>query len=111
MNTFSIIDLDSFAKSIREAAASNISEKYYENLDDFITHIQVIDIISKYSLGMDDENHYIITDDVIDTIGEEITKQIYNSGLAKLAADDKIECAWDDVLNEMVFWIKEKSGN
>jgi hypothetical protein len=38
---------------------------------------------------------------------EEAATWIHNVGLAKLAAQDLIECAWDDELNEMVFWQKE----
>jgi hypothetical protein len=32
---------------------------------------------------------------------------IHNVALAKLAAQDLVECAWDDDANEMVFWSKE----
>lgn len=35
---------------------------------------------------------------------------IYQSGLAKLAAQDKIDCAWDSSENKMMFWIKTSSG-
>jgi hypothetical protein len=31
--------------------------------------------------------------------------------LAKLAAKDLVECAWDDECNDMVFWIKKKETN
>jgi hypothetical protein len=44
-------------------------------------------------------------------IFDEATIWIHNVGLAKLAAQDLVECAWDDELNEMVFWQKENPKN
>ena len=40
-----------------------------------------------------------------------VSEQIYQSALSKLAADDIIECAWDDDTNKMVFWIEDDENN
>lgn len=106
METFSIMDMVGFADSIRNGAASSIAENFNENLDDFVSIDQIIAMIEKQSLGVDDDGNYVITEDIFDTLFENTRIQIYETGLAKLAAADKIECAWDEETNQMVFWTK-----
>jgi hypothetical protein len=49
-------------------------------------------------------------EDQYNTIFDEVTDWIINSGLSKLAAEDKVQCAWDDEQNCMVFWYNETSS-
>lgn len=106
-NTYSIIDLDGYITSIREAAAQSFTENYDENLDDFITLDQTKNIIIGYSLGQDDDGNYLINEETFNDAFEDIRNWIYEAGIAKLAAQGLIECAWDDNLDEMVFWCKD----
>lgn len=107
MQTFSITDLEGFADCLRKGAAESISENYTENLDDFITIDQIKNVIHQNIAGYDDEGLPIITENIFDNIFECVRKDIYQVGLAKLAANGMIECAWDDDTNEMVFWTKD----
>lgn len=106
MQTFSIIDLDDLARGIRDAAAASISDNHQENLDDYITIEQIKQMIIDTSLGVDNEGFYIIDENIFDQLFEDTMYSIYQSGLAKLAANNSIECAWDDDTNQMVFWTK-----
>ena len=105
-NTYSIMDLEGYVSSIREAVAQSFTESYDENLDDFITLEQTKNIILGYSLGQDDDGNYLINEESFNDSFEDIRRWIYDAGIAKLAAEGLIECAWDDNLNEMVFWCK-----
>jgi hypothetical protein len=110
-NTYSIIDLNGFAAAIRQGAAESFSEKYEENLDDFISLEQVTGLVKSQSLGLDEDNCHIIDEDIFDNIFNEIRDWLYGIGIAKLAANGKVECAWDDESNEMVFWLPTKDNS
>jgi len=109
---YAINNLDGYVIQMREAAAKNISENSSEdNLDDYISINQMVGLVKNNCLGYDDNNYPLLNEDANQKIFDEITIWIHNIGLAKLAAQDLIECAWDDELNEMVFWQKEIPKN
>jgi hypothetical protein len=105
-NIYSIVDLDGYAASIRDGAGSSFVEGYTENLDEYITIEQVKNIIVGYSLGQDEDGKYLINEEVFNDTFEDVREWIFESGLSKLAVKGLVECAWDDVANEMVFWAK-----
>jgi hypothetical protein len=108
MESYSIIDLEGYAKAMRSGAASSFEEDYTENLDDFITIPQVINIIKENNLGLDEEGNYLINEDIFDDVFNSIRDRLYEVALCKLAAKGLIECAWDDESNDMVFWLANK---
>lgn len=108
MESYSIIDLEGYAKAMRDGAASSFEKDYTENLDDFITIPQVINMIKENNLGLDDEGNYLINEDIFDDVFNSIRDRLYEVALAKLAAKGLIECAWDDDSNDMVFWLANK---
>lgn len=109
METFSIVDMSGFIKTVRDGAAKSLSENYTDNVDNYVTVGQIESMVKNKSVGMDDENNYMITEEIFDEIFESIRTDIYQSALSKLAASDKIECAWDDKTNEMIFWFNSKT--
>lgn len=94
-------NIEAFATKIRELTAKNICENYQDNLDEYMTVSEIIGLLQKNS-----SNQYVIDRDVIISLQTEIKKRIYEVCLAKLAAKDIIDCAWDETENEMVFWTK-----
>lgn len=105
MKNYSITDLLAYATHTRDSVASEMKPDYKDNLDDFITVNQILDIVKEHSLGVDDDNCFIINEEIHNDIFDSIEIRIFNVGLAKLAASGAIECAWDDKENEMVFWV------
>ena len=108
MESYSVIDLEGYAKAMRGGAASSFEKDYTENLDDFISIPQVINMIKKNNLGLDDEGNYLINEDIFEDIFENIRSWLYSVGLAKLASKGFVDCAWDNDSNEMVFWLANK---
>jgi len=109
---YAINNLDGYVTQMREAASKNISENSSEdNLDDYISINQMVGLVKSNCLGYDDNNYPLLNEDANQKIFDEITIWIHNIGLAKLASQDLVECAWDDELNEMVFWQKETPKN
>ena len=101
---YCIMNLDKYADFIRKRAADDLAENNGENLDEFVTTTQTIGLIRENSIGIDEQDRLMLDDKAYEELLEAVTERIYNSGLAKLASKDLIECAWDDDKNEMVFW-------
>tara|TARA_B100001778_G_scaffold299629_1_gene274551 strand:+ start:374 stop:712 length:339 start_codon:yes stop_codon:yes gene_type:complete len=108
-NTYTITDLDELSNTIRKHAADSLAERASKstNLDDYITINQISDIIISNSSGKNNEGHYIIDEDIFENIFDDVAEMIYGVGMAKLAADDLVECAWDDKKNKMIFWVPD----
>lgn len=105
---YAIIDIEGYVSQMRDAAAKSLSEEYSENLDDFISIGQIINMVKNECVGFDDEDRPLLDEDTNEKIFENIAIWIHNVGLAKLAAQDLVECAWDDNCNEMIFWAKKQ---
>jgi hypothetical protein len=109
---YAITDLTGYVTQMRDAAASVISDNSSEdNLDNYISIDQMIGLVKSNCLGYDDNQYPLLNEDRNQKIFDEATIWIHNIGIAKLAAQDLVECAWDDELNEMVFWQKETPKN
>lgn len=109
---YAITNIEGYVTQMREAAANSISENSSnDNLNDYISIDQMIGLVKTNCIGYDDQNHPLLDEETNQKIFEEATTWIHNIGLAKLAAQDLVECAWDDELNEMVFWHKETPKN
>lgn len=105
---YAITNLEGYVSQMREAAAQSISENSdQDDLDQYISIGQIIGLVESHCLGFDDENRPMLNEKQNEIIFNETAAIIHNVGLAKLAAKDIVECAWDDELNEMVFWHKE----
>ena len=109
---YAIVDLEGYASQMREAAAASISDNYHnENLDKYITLNQMIGLVKKECIGFDEFDRPVLNETTNEIIFEQAATWIHNVGLAKLAAKDLVECAWDPKSNEMIFWTKEKEKN
>lgn len=115
-NVYGISDLNGFCEHVRSGVAEELrgnlssSEMSNENLDDFITLKQVENLVREKQLGHDNEDEVIYIDTkAFGEIWDEVENQIYGAALSKLAAEGLIESAWDDKLNDMVFWLSDKT--
>ena len=106
---YAIVDLEGYVSEMREAAAKSISPENTDNLDNYISLAQMTNLVTEFCLGHDDENRPLLDEQTNESIFEETALWIHDVGLAKLAAQDLVECAWDNNMNEMVFWPKEQT--
>jgi hypothetical protein len=104
-DVYSVTDLQKYAESIRKNAALSFAEYADENLDEFISIGQVINIIIANSIGEDEDDNLLIDENSYNKMFDEVRVWLYNVGLAKLASAGRVECAWDNDANEMIFWI------
>jgi len=109
---YAITDLDGYVSQMRIEAVKAISDNYEnENLDEYISMNEVVGIVDDHSLGIDEQNRYLLDEESNENIFNEITVWINNIGLAKLAGKNLVECAWDNETNQMVFWTKEEEND
>ena len=107
MGLYAIIDVNGYVTQMREAAAQSICSDSNDNLDEYISLNQMIGLVKQHCKGYDNEDRPLLDEQTNEQIFEDIAIWIHDVGLAKLAAKDLIECAWDNENNEMVFWAKE----
>lgn len=103
---YAITNLEGYATQMREAAAKSLSDSNEDNLDDFISIGQIINMVNEECVGFDDQDRPLLNEEINERIYENTAIWIHEVGLAKLAAQDLVECAWDDEQNEMIFWKK-----
>jgi hypothetical protein len=107
---YAITNLKGYASEMREAAANSFSESH-DDIDSYISLHQMINLVKSECIGFDDQNRPLLNEDANEKIYESTVTWINNFGLAKLASQGYVECAWDDKTNEMVFWANEQTAN
>lgn len=109
---YALTDIQSYASQMRYAAASSLSENSEDgDLDSYISIKQIINLINHHCIGFDTDNRPLLNETANDKIYEDTVIWIHNVGLAKLAAKNLIECAWDDSTNQMIFWVKDSTNH
>lgn len=109
---YAIVNINGYVSQMREVAAQSISEdSINDDLDTYISLDEMIGLVKQNCIGFDDNDNPLLNEETNEQIFEATATWIHNVGLAKLAAQDLVECAWDDALNEMVFWVKETPKN
>jgi len=116
VRSYRIVDVDGFCKMTRQLVATDLrgtldsTELSDKELDEFITLKQVEDMVRELQSSVDNDSE---DDDLYlnmlsyEALCDMIMNQIYGSALSKLAAEGYLEQAWDDKLNDMVFWVKD----
>ena len=101
---YAITDLEGYANEMRTAAAKSLSANNKDNLDDYISINQLINLVRSECVGYDHKDRPLLNEESNEQIYEKTVVWIHNVGLAKLAAKGLVECAWDNETNEMIFW-------
>jgi hypothetical protein len=101
---YAITDLEGYANEMRTAAAKSLSADENDNIDDYISLDQMINLVRTECVGYDHKDRPLLNEESNEQIYEKTVIWIHNVGLAKLAAKGLVECAWDSQANEMVFW-------
>jgi len=107
-NYLHIRNIKLFTKSIRKNVIMIFPRSYHLQADRLISLEQTERLVREYiEPGYNDE--FIISGENHDILCDKIKKQIYNTSLSQVASSGKIECAWDDDSNEMIFWHPESN--
>jgi hypothetical protein len=107
---YAITNLEGYAAEMRQAAANSLSSNNENNLDDYISISQMINLVRSECVGFDNDERPLLNEDANEKIYESAVTWIHNVGLAKLAAKDLVQCAWDEKINDMIFWANPEIG-
>lgn len=105
--TYSIIEMSGFVNAIADSVAREMEISNPKEVFDFISIEQIKGIIEESKIGDDNNDHPIINADIFIKIVSEVMGRVQNGALARLAADGFLECAWDEELNDMIFWLAD----
>lgn len=108
---YAIMNLENYAAHERKRAALSIAKECGDNLDEFVSINQVCLMIEELSIGVDEEERILLDEEGRESLHFALKSRLYNMALAKLAAAGKLECAWDEEENQMVFWSPLKQGS
>lgn len=106
-----ITDRRLFAESLREAACTSVAKGAVDVqcLDEYMTLQQVSSIIEDYIEGVDEESGSpVMSEENYVELIRDVSSSFLGACLAKLAAADLVETAWDEERGQQVFWRKEK---
>ena len=102
---YSITDLEEYCRNTRLTVGNDFGDNITDKeLDDYISMGQVEKIVDEFCEDYDESGSPIISEESHSEICEAILTRIQNVGLAKLASDDTLQVAFDEKLNDFVFW-------
>lgn len=103
---YEITRVNEFSKKIGKLVARQVQMKYSE-LKDSITVKNIKGIIYEHCSETSQEGYPILTTEQLDIICEDIFSWLAGVKLAREAAEDKLDCYWNNEKNCMIFkWKK-----
>ena len=104
---YAIMDIQDYSTKLRELVVEEIGATDSSDINNYVTINQIIKIIDEHCSGYTENDEPVVTYDSHCDIFDDIVVMVQNFALAKLAAEDVLECAWDNELNDMIFWKKD----
>ena len=102
---YSIADIDGYCRETRIMVASDFADNLTEKeMDQYISIGQIKSILDEFCDEYDNNDCPVICNQSHNAICEAILTRIQSVGMAKLAADDTLQVAFDEKLNDFVFW-------
>lgn len=104
---YTILDEHGFALAVAESVAGCFDSENVKEVLGYVNEEQILNCVREKCLGFDDDQMIINTKIYEDTVND-LAQMMQGKMLAKLAAEGFLESAWDDELNEMVFWLADE---
>lgn len=105
---YTILDEDGFIEAVAVSVASCFDSENTKEVYDYVNKDQMLNFVRERCLGYD-EGNMVISAKVYEDSVNDIAQAMQGKMLAKLAAEGFLESAWDDELNDMVFWLADET--
>jgi len=105
---FKIVDMDGFAQHVIKCAAKEVGAANTDEVFEYITTNEVSNLIVENCSAVDKDDNILIDYEHFTDCLHAVIQRIQNSAIAQLASEGYLDCAWDDELNNMVFWLSDK---
>ena len=108
----SVVDMEGCVEHLADSIAKEYSpDTKAEDVFHFCSRQQIESIINESCLGYDEDDNPIISVEIYAEVCDKIFQTVQSASLAKLASEGYLECAWDNDLNDMVFWLPDEPTN
>lgn len=105
----SVVNMEGCIEHLATTLSKEFSpEATSEDVYVFCSRKQIESIINDACIGFDEDDNPIINEKIYSEICDRIFQTVQNASLARLASEGHLECAWDDELNDMVFWLPDE---
>ena len=109
---YTIIDMSGMIDHIiKEVCEYFNTEEDIEEVLAYCSLDEIETIIQDNSVEKDENGRSVITIESYNQIIDDVINRIQSVVLARLASEGHLECAWDDELNDMVFWLPDEDKN
>jgi hypothetical protein len=108
-NSFLVIsNMEDYVLNIVEIVAKEIGEGT-NPLEVFMycSKQQIISLVYENCIGYNRKKEPVLNFQAYNNIFDLVLRRVQNCAIAKLAAEGYLDCAWDDELNDMVFWLSD----
>ena len=107
---YEIKNLTTFSKGVGKAVAEDLDIKTNE-LSDYISVKNVKGIARQFCVYNKHRKKYIASEKILESIVDETRNWILGLQLARECGSNKLECAWDNERDCMIFWKNKERGN
>lgn len=103
---YAITEIDDYCQLARTSVAQSFDESISDKeLDSYISLGQVEKIVDEFCDSHNAEGCPIVCEETHSDILDEIGLMIHNVALAKMASNNLLQVAFDENLNDFVFWV------
>lgn len=107
---YTILDEQAFCQSLAKSVAECFDSDSTTEVFGYVTQDQMLSFVRERSYGFDHGNMVINAKIYEDTVND-IAQSMQGKMLSKLAAEGYLNCAWDDKINDMIFWLADQDEN
>lgn len=105
---FSIVNMKEYCNSIVDTIAQEMKIDLKNEILEFVSLKQIEGIVNENCIEHNEENQPIINVESHIKILDDVYTIVQSTALSQLAADGYLECAWDEEINDMIFWLKDQ---
>jgi len=91
-----------------EGVCKKIRNKVYKYLEikvsdyEYVTLKQISSLIKQNSLGLNEDDRYLINQEILDNISYTVEQMVVGFMLAQDLANGDMDCYWDDKYNDLM---------
>jgi len=104
---YTVLDEDGFCEAVAQSVASVFDSENVQEVLAYVSRDQILNCVKEKCFGFDDGN-MVINAKVYEDSVNDLAGMMQGKMLAKLAAEGFLESAWDDEVNDMVFWLADE---
>lgn len=104
---YTVLDEDGFFEALATSVANCFDSENIQEVLAYVSKDQILNCVREKCFGFD-EGNMVINAKVYEDSVNDLAQMMQGKMLAKLAAEGYLESAWDDNVNDMIFWLADQ---